>query len=220
MTGTVRKIRRAVAEQIRTRGLVSTAVMNGVHLAGIVRAMFYRALYAGRLRGSLFAMQGGSSIELFSRASKVSVGKFVFIRKNASIRVDGGELSIGEKAFINDNCVINCAYRITIGAYAKIAPNVCINDHDHNYRQDGGPHLLTGEVTIGRNVWIGANTVVLRGSCIGDNAVIAAGSVVNGIVPPDTVYLNRIEKRFIRYGEAGGAAAEETAATAGAGGLR
>ena len=145
-------------------------------------------------------MQSSSKIEIFHKDSKVHIGKYVFVRKNASFRVDhAGELDIGDYVFINDNCNINCVEKISIGKKTKIAPNVCINDHDHNYRNIDNQHLLTGEVVIGENVWIGANVVILRNTHIGNNAVIAAGSVVKGNIPANSLYLNTREEKVIPF---------------------
>ena len=59
--------------------------------------------------------------------------------------------------------------------------------------------MLTGEVIIGKNVWIGANTVILRNTRIGDNAVIAAGSIVKGEVPANSVFVDKREHNLIQY---------------------
>ena len=59
--------------------------------------------------------------------------------------------------------------------------------------------MLKGDIIIGRNVWIGANTVILRGTTIGDNAVIAAGSVLKGDVAPNTVFLNKRENLSVEF---------------------
>ena len=56
----------------------------------------------------------------------------------------------------------------------------------------------TGAVIIEDNVWIGANTVILRGTHIGANSVIAAGSIIRGNVPNNTVVY---QKREIKYKE-------------------
>jgi acetyltransferase-like isoleucine patch superfamily enzyme len=174
--------------------------MNISHIIGVLRGVFYKLIYFKNIRSSIFSLQANSSIEVFNKRSKVYIGKFVFIRKNVSIRVDyNGELLIEEKVFINDNCNINCVNRICIGSNTKIAPNVSINDHDHNYKNANDGHLLKGEVIIGRNVWIGSNVVILRDTTIGDNAVIAAGSVVKGNVPANTLFLNKREKSYIDY---------------------
>lgn len=201
----LKKIMSTVFTQFRTRGLLSTAAMNKSHLMGVLRGLFYRMLYFKNIQSSLFSIQGNSTIEIFNKRAKISIGKFVFIRKNASIRIDfDGQLVISDKVFINDNCNINCVNKIAIGAYTKIAPNVCINDHDHNYKDESDEHLLVGEVSIGEHVWIGSNVVILRDTVIGDHAVIAAGSVVKGTVPPHTLFLNKRENKLISFKEGKG----------------
>lgn len=201
MVAIAKKMIGTLVAQCKDRGIYFTFLMNGSHGIGVVRALFFQLLYLRNVKSTLFAMQVNSRIEIFHRKAKVYIGPFVFIRKNASLRVDHeGELRLGQNVFINDNCVINCAYKITIGRNTKIAPNVCINDHDHNYRAEQEGHLVTGEVHIGENVWIGANVVILRGTTIGDHAVIAAGSVVKGVVPERTVFMNKREPRFMDYG--------------------
>ncbi|QOR68977.1 acyltransferase [Cytobacillus suaedae] len=164
------------------------------HLIGIGRGIFFKILYFNNIKTTIFSLQSNSKIEVFNKRARIHIGKFVFIRKNASLRIDyNGVLQLGNNVFINDNCTINCVNRITIGKNTKIGPNVCINDHDHNYKKNTSDHLVRGEVTIGENVWIGSNVVILRDTHIGDNVVIAAGSVVKGTVPSNTIYLNKRE---------------------------
>lgn len=193
----LQKAIKTIMTQYRSRGLFHTILMNAVQLFAFARGFIYKLLYLRSISGRPFAMQGGSTIEIFNSRAKLHVGRFVFLRKNISIRIDDeGQLKLGHHAFINDNCTINCALEITIGDYAKIAPNVCINDHDHNYRGTEEGHLLKGSVHIGDHVWIGAGAIILRGTHIGDNAVIAAGSIVKGHIPANTLYLNKREKQF------------------------
>ena len=123
-------------------------------------------------------------IDVFSKKSKINIGKFVFIRKNTTIRIDGeSTLDIGDHVFMNDNCNINCANKISIGSYTKIAPNVSINDHDHNYKGVEGGNLIKGEVIIGKNVWIGNNVCILSNVIIGDGVIVGANSVVTHDIP-------------------------------------
>ncbi|TLS35842.1 acyltransferase [Pseudalkalibacillus caeni] len=174
--------------------------MNFSQLIGFIRGLFYKLLFFKNIRSSIFSLQSNSKIEVFNKMARVTIGEFAFIRKNASFRVDlDGELIIGEKVFINDNCNINCVKKVSIGRNTKIAPNVCINDHDHNYKNEGDSHLIKGEVIIGENVWIGSNVVILKDTVIGHNAVIAAGSVVKGHVPSNTLYLNKRESKYISH---------------------
>jgi acetyltransferase-like isoleucine patch superfamily enzyme len=188
----IKKVIKELSTQASNRGIYFALIMILSHLIAIVRGFFYKLIYFKNIKSTIFSMQSNSKLEVFNKNSKISIGKFVFIRKNASFRVDfKGELMIADKVFINDNCNINCVNKVTIGSKTKIAPNVCINDHDHNYKNISNQHLITGEVLIGENVWIGSNVVILRDTFIGDNAVIAAGSVVKGNVPANSLFINR-----------------------------
>lgn len=195
-----RKIVSTLYSQLRSRGLISTIVMNMSHLFGVLRGGLYKLLYFKNIHASLFSIQANSTIEIFNKRARITMGSFVFIRKNVSLRIDfDGQLHLGDKVFINDNCNINCVNKIMIGKGSKIAPNVCINDHDHNYKDETAEHLLKGEVIIGNNVWVGSNVVILRDTFIGDNAVIGAGSIVKGTVPANTLYFNKRENKQISY---------------------
>ncbi|MBT2642198.1 acyltransferase [Bacillus sp. ISL-41] len=194
MVNLCKKIIMTLIVEGKKRGFFIAFLMNISHAIGLLRGMFFKGLYYKNIKSTLFSLQANSKIEIFNKKARVSIGEFVFIRKNASIRIDfDGVLDIGKNVFINDNCNINCVNRITIGKNTKIAPNVCINDHDHNYKKDSKDHLIRGEVTIGENVWIGSNVVILRDTKIGDNVVVAAGSVVKGNVPSNTIYMSKRE---------------------------
>jgi acetyltransferase-like isoleucine patch superfamily enzyme len=203
MIPTMKKIITVLRAECRTRGAYITVIMNISYLIGSIRGFLYKLIYFKHIQSSIFSLQANSRIEIFNKNAKMTIGKFVFIRKNASIRIDfNGELHIADKVFINDNCNINCVNRIFIGKNTKIAPNVCINDHDHNYKDKTADHLVIGQVTIGENVWIGSNSVILRDTTIGDHAVIAAGSIVKGNIPANTLFLNKRENKCIHYGPA------------------
>lgn len=198
MINILKKIFQALVTESRNRGLYFAVLMNISHLIGVLRGAVYKLIYFRNINCSIFALQTKSRIEIFNKRSKINIGKFVFVRKNASIRIDfNGVLNIGEKVFINDNCNINCINKISIGRNTKIAPNVSINDHDHNYKNIEDGHLIKGEVKIGENVWIGSNVVILRDTFIGDNTVIAAGSVVKGHIPSNTLFVNKRENVYI-----------------------
>ena len=90
-------------------------------------------------------------------------------------------IHLGNRVSINQNCTFLAHARITVGDNTLIGPNVTIITVNHDYRLEGvlvqTAHSLL-PVNIGENVWIGANVVVLPGVTIGNNAVIAAGSIV------------------------------------------
>lgn len=196
----MRKIINILKEECKSRGIYHTFIMYFSNLISVLRGLRYRVFYFKNVKSSLFFLQSRSKMDIFSNNCKVIIKPFVFIRRNSTIRIDhGGELIIGDKVFINDNCSINCIDKIKIGEYTKIGPGVSINDNDHNFRKTGDGRMLTGQVIIGKNVWIGANSVILRNTIIGDNAVIAAGSIVKGEVPANTVFVDKREKKVIQY---------------------
>lgn len=102
----------------------------------------------------------------------------------------GGRLRVGAHVFFNTNCSVSCMGETVIGDYCKIGNNVVIVDHDHNFKNQDGEYLV-GHITIGSRVWIGANCTILRGAQIGDDCVIAAGSIVKGAVPAGSLYCQK-----------------------------
>lgn len=130
------------------------------------------------------SIKGLISIVLFS-GSRLRIGEFLMTTGPCYIKcTEGADCTIGDRVFMNHNCAITCAERIIIGDHCNIANNVVIVDHDHRLGEYGVIEgLETAPVTIGRNVWIGANTTILKGVKIGDGAVIAAGAVVTRNIP-------------------------------------
>lgn len=97
---------------------------------------------------------------------------------------EGALLNLGN-VYCNTHLTLRCGNEISIGDGTVIGSNVRISDTDgHVLARDG--QVKTSPVKIGKNVWIGANCVVLKGVSIGDGAVIGAGSVVVSDVPAKT----------------------------------
>ena len=136
-------------------------------------------------RASYFQEWRGLKIRILKNG-KVNIGKRLKTRGADNLLVDHGELTIGDYCFFNYNVSITCVDSIYIGNHVQIANNVVIVDHDHDYK-NMNKGLISKEVYIEDNVWIGANSVVLKGVHIGSGAVIAAGSIVNKDVPPRCV---------------------------------
>lgn len=125
---------------------------------------------------------------------KIKLGKHIHARRGVVFEAEGGYLEIGEGCYLNNGCMIVSHESIRIGSYTSFGPNVLIYDHDH--RIDGGQRLhdsgyVTAPVVIGNNVWIGANSVILRGTVIGNDCVIGAGSVIKGNYPEGSVVIQK-----------------------------
>ena len=94
------------------------------------------------------------------------------------------ELVIGDGVIIQYFFTCLIADRCEIGANTIIAHNVSIitENHGNNIESKAPLHaqmLKTDTCKIGKNCWIGCNTVLLPGAAIGDNCIVAANSVVN-----------------------------------------
>lgn len=106
----------------------------------------------------------------------------------------GASLAIGEHVSLSRGVQIVCHDHVEIGAETMLANNVMIFDHDHDYRAPGGLSdrlYQKSPIVIGKNVWIGAGTVILRGTTIGDNTVVGAGCVLKGEYPSDSLVIQR-----------------------------
>lgn len=98
-------------------------------------------------------------------------------------------LSVGKGFFANFNCVILDCAPVTIGDHVLFGPGVQIYTAYHPLEAQPRRDLLEAAkpISIGTNVWIGGNAIILPGVVIGDNAVVGAGSVVTKDVPPNVV---------------------------------
>lgn len=97
----------------------------------------------------------------------------------------GSHIEVGKNFFANYNCTIIDVAKVRIGDNCMLAPNVAIYTAGHPVHPDSRNSLYEygAEVTIGDNVWIGGNAVILPGVKIGSNTVIGAGSVVTKDIP-------------------------------------
>ena len=139
-----------------------------------------------------------SNVEIRLLGGVIYLAKGVLIASNSVISAtDGGKLSIGKMVGINRNSMIMCHDKVCIGDNTIMGPGVYIYDHDHVFDSTDGVRrneYVTAPITIGKNCWIGANTVILRGTTIGDNCLIAAGCVVKGNVPAGSVVIQKREE--------------------------
>lgn len=101
--------------------------------------------------------------------------QYITVHKNA-------ELEIGYNSFLNDGLNICSTQSVRIGHHAKIGDMTYIYDSDFHEVSPDAP-IRHAPVSIGNNVWIGANSIILPGCLIGDHSVIAAGSIVSGEIP-------------------------------------
>lgn len=141
---------------------------------------------------------------ILAKGSHLVIDKGTVTRDSFHLRVEGGTCKIGKSCFFNTNFSGTCVESLQIGDHCSIGQNVVMVDHDHDFKQKTGKLFISSPIIIGNNVWIGANSVILRGTTIGDNCVIAAGSIVKGTIPDRTIYIQEKQTVMKTMGEAHG----------------
>lgn len=117
------------------------------------------------------------------------VGPNTYVQPPFYANWGGAHVHFGEWVYANFNLTLVDDGHIYIGDHTMIGPNVTIATAGHPIL----PELREKEmqynvdVTIGRNVWIGAGAIIVPGVTIGDNTVIGAGSVVTKDIPANVV---------------------------------
>ena len=99
----------------------------------------------------------------------------------------GKHTKIGKNVFINFDCVFLDLGGITIEDGVLIAPKVSLLTEGHSISPSERHGLVPKSIHIKKNAWIGANATILYGVTIGENSVVAAGSVVSKDVPDNVV---------------------------------
>jgi acetyltransferase-like isoleucine patch superfamily enzyme len=100
----------------------------------------------------------------------------------------GANTRVGRNVFVNQNCTFYDLGGIEIADDVMIGPNVSIITSSHpiepGQRRNG---VIASPIVIEKNVWIAAGTTIIGGVTVGENSVVAAGSVVTKDVPPNTL---------------------------------
>ena len=126
----------------------------------------------------------GNNVTLNSKNLKYHVNMFAPVK----IYLDrvGAEIKIGDNTRIHGSC-LHAYEAIEIGDNCLIAANCQIFDSSgHNTLSDKPSERITTHgivkpILIGNNCWIGTSTIILPGTVLGENCVVAAGSIVSGV---------------------------------------
>lgn len=114
-------------------------------------------------------------------------------------RYTDSRIIIGDNVATNNNVFICAANLIKIDKDSLIGQNVTIMDHEAHGISPSERRSIgaVGSIYIKRNVWIGNNVTILKNSEVGENSIVAAGAVVNGIFP-DNVIIGGIPAKILK----------------------
>jgi acetyltransferase-like isoleucine patch superfamily enzyme len=123
--------------------------------------------------------------------AKLHIGRWAWIGHGSKIRVHEGEVHIGAKTVMGQECTISAFQHVSIGRECILADRVMLIDFDHGVTEVERPIRLQGiykrDVEISHNVWIGYGACILRGVSVGENAVIGTSAVLTHSFGANTV---------------------------------
>jgi acetyltransferase-like isoleucine patch superfamily enzyme len=184
---------------MRRKGMLNAKYARLILRLGVLRLRLGRRL---RLDGLAF-VGPGCSLEV-GRPATLELGRWSWIGHGCKIRVHEGNVSIGAKTVLGQECTISAYQHVSIGRECVIADRVMLIDFDHGVVEVERPIRLQGiykrDVRVGNNVWIGYGACILRGVTVGDNAVIGTNAVVTRDVPANAV-VGGVPARVIRMRE-------------------
>ncbi len=171
----------------------------------LARWLWLKLRWRGRLQtDGLCFVCAGVSFEI-GRGATIRLGRWSWLGQGCKIRAHEGEVTIGEKSVMGQECTISAYQHVSIGRECIIADRVMMIDFDHGVVEVERPIREQGiykrDVRIGHNAWIGYGACVLRGVTVGDNAIIGTSAVVTTDVPENAVVAG-IPARVIRRRDA------------------
>jgi acetyltransferase-like isoleucine patch superfamily enzyme len=100
----------------------------------------------------------------------------------------GVDINVGRNVFVNQNCTFHDLGGLDIADDVMIGPNVSLITSGHPVEpQRRREFVVAKQIVIERNVWIAAGATIIGGVTVGENSVVAAGSVVTKDVPANTL---------------------------------
>ena len=180
-------------------------MLSGRYARLLLRLAWLRLRYRGRLATDGMAFVGpGATFEIGPKA-RVVLGRWSWIGHGCKIRAHEGEVVVGAKSVLGQECTISAFQHISIGRECVIADRVMMIDFDHGIVDIERPIRLQGiykrDVRVGHNCWIGYGACVLRGVTIGDNCVVGTSAVVTRDMPDNAVVAG-VPARVLRMREA------------------
>ena len=171
----------------------------------LLRLAWLKLRWRGRLVTDGLAFVGPGVTIQIGRRGRLVLGRWSWVGHGCKLRVHEGEVRIGAKTVLGQECTISAFQHVAIGRECVVADRVMLIDFDHGTVEVERPIRLQGiykrDVDVGHNVWIGYGACLLRGVRVGDNAIIGTSAVVTRDVP-DNAVVGGVPARVLRMREA------------------
>ena len=125
------------------------------------------------------------ALHLYEKGN-LQIGRNCQFEAGCDLQTHGtGRLSIGLRVYMNRYCMVSAHGSVEIGDNCIFGPGVKIFDNNHQFdsKNGVGTRLSVGSVRIGKNCWLGSNSIILKGANIGDNCVVGAGCIIKESIP-------------------------------------
>lgn len=173
---------------IRTLFLYLLYIKNRIRYRGRIWFRGFSVIYASK--GSCIEFDTtGEKINIFSHPFSNMIGlpqRCLLVAKGGHIKIGGGVCMSG--------CTLYSMNSISIGRGTDIGTGTKIIDTDFHplpfsqrYPKDQPDKVKTRPIEIGEGCFIGANSIILKGTTLGRNVVVGAGSVVSGTFPDNVI---------------------------------
>jgi acetyltransferase-like isoleucine patch superfamily enzyme len=180
-----------------TKKRTASFYLLNVHLAfqllGLhISLLTHHVKYGKRVRGNHCIILNKGKIEIGDNVSLNSFPNGELYKTGLFAHLKQSQIRIGNKCDLNGT-IIHSRNSVTIGDNCLFGPGVIILDNDsHNTSTDPFQrrtgNIADTPVVIGNNVWVGMRSIIMKGVHIGDNSIIASGSVVTKSVPSNQLY--------------------------------
>ena len=171
----------------------------------VLRFFWLKLRWRGRLVTDGLCFVGPGVRLQIGKGAKLHLGRWSWLGHGTKVRVHEGEVRIGAKSVLGQECTISAFQHVSVGRECIVADRVMLIDFDHGMVEVERPIRQQGiykrDVRIGHNCWIGYGACVLRGVTVGDNAVLGTSAVVTRNVPENAV-VGGVPARVIRLREA------------------
>ena len=161
----------------------------------IARWAWLKLRWRGRLQTDGLCFVGPGVTFEIGKDAKVRLGRWCWIGHGSKIRAHEGEVEIGAKTVMGQECTISAFQHVSVGRECIVADRVMLIDFDHGVVEVERPIRLQGiykrDVRVGHNCWIGYGACILRGVTVGDYWVMGKYFRVTKDLPPNSVSAGR-----------------------------